>query len=223
MKLSFYSLRYVVIAILVAGLAFSCTTSDVTSSGIIQKRKYQKGFFVHHKSHQKSQAEQQNAEAQIIKHIDYTSLASMQKLQAEALPQFIASTDINMLPYTFDVKVADYGFETQAKTKPAISFDGVKTLVQAKAAQAVQSKINAHTAHATVPAPVTDGKSQLVALLLCIFVGALGIHRFYLGYTTIGIIQLLTAGACGIWTLIDLIRIITGDLQPVDGSYTETI
>lgn len=61
-------------------------------------------------------------------------------------------------------------------------------------------------------------KSQLIALLLVILVGGLGIHRFYLGYTTIGIIQLLTLGGCGVWALIDLIRIITGDLGPADGS-----
>jgi hypothetical protein len=69
----------------------------------------------------------------------------------------------------------------------------------------------------------TGGKSQLVALLLCIFVGYLGIHRFYLGYTGIGILELLTAGLCGILTLIDLIRIITGDLQPKGGEYETTI
>jgi TM2 domain-containing membrane protein YozV len=69
-----------------------------------------------------------------------------------------------------------------------------------------------------------DGsKSQLVALILVIFVGTLGIHRFYLGYTTIGIIQLLTLGGCGIWALIDLIRIITGDLTPKDGGYDKTL
>ncbi len=61
-------------------------------------------------------------------------------------------------------------------------------------------------------------KSQIAALLLCIFFGGLGIHRFYLGYTLIGIIQLLTLGGLGIWALIDLIMIITGDLKPADGS-----
>lgn len=61
-------------------------------------------------------------------------------------------------------------------------------------------------------------KSQIIALVLVLLAGYLGIHRFYLGYTGIGIIQLLTAGMCGIWTLIDLIRIITGDLKPKDGS-----
>jgi hypothetical protein len=63
------------------------------------------------------------------------------------------------------------------------------------------------------------GKSQLVALLLCIFLGGIGIHRFYLGYIGIGVIQLLTAGGCGIWALIDLVMIITGDLKPKSGDY----
>jgi len=68
-----------------------------------------------------------------------------------------------------------------------------------------------------------EGKSQVIALILVLLVGGLGIHRFYLGYTGIGIIQLLTLGGCGIWALVDLIRIITGDLQPKDGSYTKTL
>jgi TM2 domain-containing membrane protein YozV len=67
------------------------------------------------------------------------------------------------------------------------------------------------------------GTDQLVALLLVVLVGGLGIHRFYLGYTAIGVIQLLTLGGCGIWALIDLIRIITGDLKPYNGEYTRKI
>ncbi|MBU3676129.1 MAG: TM2 domain-containing protein [Chitinophagaceae bacterium] len=66
------------------------------------------------------------------------------------------------------------------------------------------------------------GKSQIIALILCIFLGAIGIHRFYLGYTWQGVVQLLTGGGCGIWALIDLIRIITGDLGPKDSSYDQT-
>ena len=60
-----------------------------------------------------------------------------------------------------------------------------------------------------------------MALILCLLVGGLGIHRFYLGYTTVGIIQLLTGGGCGIWALIDLIRIIMGDLKPKGGNYAQ--
>jgi TM2 domain len=75
----------------------------------------------------------------------------------------------------------------------------------------------------TSPAAVGGSKSQVTALILCALIGGLGIHRFYLGYTWQGVVQLLTLGGCGIWALIDLIRIITGDLQPKDGSYDKTL
>ena len=64
-----------------------------------------------------------------------------------------------------------------------------------------------------------EGKSQWMALILCALLGYLGIHRFYLGYTWQGIVQLLTAGGCGIWLTIDWVRIIMGDLKPKDGEY----
>ena len=88
-----------------------------------------------------------------------------------------------------------------------------------------QTTISQGTAIPTLssPAAVGSGKSQVVALILAIVVGGLGIHRFYLGYIWQGVVQLLTLGGFGIWALIDLIRIITGDLQPKDGSYSETL
>ncbi|MBK7302724.1 MAG: TM2 domain-containing protein [Saprospiraceae bacterium] len=91
-----------------------------------------------------------------------------------------------------------------------------------QADQQVLTQSKKETEKSPAEAP-SGGKSQLIALLLCFFLGGLGIHRFYLGYTTIGIIQLLTAGGCGIWALIDLIRIITGDLKPKDGDYSEKL
>lgn len=61
-------------------------------------------------------------------------------------------------------------------------------------------------------------KTKLTAILLAIFTGGFGVDRFYLGYTGLGVVKLLTAGGFGIWALIDLIRICTGSLRPADGS-----
>ena len=60
-------------------------------------------------------------------------------------------------------------------------------------------------------------KSRTTAILLCWFLGFFGIHRFYLGYGGIGLIQLLTFGGGTIWTFVDFIRLITGSLSDSDG------
>ena len=61
-------------------------------------------------------------------------------------------------------------------------------------------------------------KNWLATLLLCLFVGGIGIHRFYVGKVGTGILQLITLGGCGIWTIIDLIMIITGNFTDKDGN-----
>ena len=60
-------------------------------------------------------------------------------------------------------------------------------------------------------------KDWMVALILSLFLGGLGIDRFYLGYTGLGILKLITCGGCGIWSIIDLIMIAIGNLGDVNG------
>lgn len=62
-----------------------------------------------------------------------------------------------------------------------------------------------------------DSCDWLVTLLLCIFLGAFGVHRFYTKQVGIGILQLLTAGGCGIWIVIDVILIITDSYRDGNG------
>lgn len=65
--------------------------------------------------------------------------------------------------------------------------------------------------------PDASEKDWLTTLLLCFFLGGLGIHSFYVGKTVNGVIQLLTLGGCGIWALIDFIMIICGNYKDAQG------
>ena len=60
-------------------------------------------------------------------------------------------------------------------------------------------------------------KNWLATLLLCLFLGGIGVHRFYVGKVGTGILQLITLGGCGIWSLIDFVMIITGKFTDKDG------
>ena len=60
-------------------------------------------------------------------------------------------------------------------------------------------------------------KKFVPAVLLCFFLGGLGIHRFYLRRTGTGILMLLTLGGLGIWTLIDFVRLVIGSLGDAEG------
>lgn len=64
-------------------------------------------------------------------------------------------------------------------------------------------------------------KSKTTALIISILLGELGIDRFYLGYTGLGILKLITAGGCGIWWLVDIILIVTGRMKTKDGQELE--
>jgi hypothetical protein len=60
-------------------------------------------------------------------------------------------------------------------------------------------------------------KEWLTTILLSFFVGWLGIDRFYLGHTGLGILKLITFGGLGIWYVIDLILIVTGSMKDSKG------
>lgn len=56
----------------------------------------------------------------------------------------------------------------------------------------------------------TSHKSKTVALILCIFLGIIGVHHFYVGKIGMGILYLFTGGLFGIGWIIDIIKIASG-------------
>jgi hypothetical protein len=66
---------------------------------------------------------------------------------------------------------------------------------------------------------LTTDNTWLVTLLLCLFVGFLGIHRFYVGKSGTGFLQIITFGGFGLWVLIDLIMIVMGKFTDKEGNF----
>lgn len=61
-----------------------------------------------------------------------------------------------------------------------------------------------------------EAKSKMTMAIVCWLVGVFGVHRLMMGYSNWWL-MLLTGGGCGIWALIDLIKILTGSMKMADG------
>ncbi|HVJ89922.1 MAG TPA: TM2 domain-containing protein [Labilithrix sp.] len=89
----------------------------------------------------------------------------------------------------------------------------------AAAAAAMQPYGGAPMAGPGMPGAMVAGeqKSWMTTLLLALFVGWAGVHRFYTGHTLFGVLQLVTCGGGGIWQLVDIIFILTGKYTDAQG------
>lgn len=63
----------------------------------------------------------------------------------------------------------------------------------------------------------TSPKSKAVVLPLCIFLGVLGVHRYYVGKIGTGVLWTLTAGFFGIGWIVDIFTVALGGFYDVNG------
>ncbi len=230
-----------ILSLFIAGqILMSCTTSLLT----VEKRLYKNGYYVqfNNKSNKVKQAQINSENFTTSKqNVKNTQTIEIQQ-NTEMAETFIASTDNNTVMPIIETTTIEAPNQNQTEMTetsiastdnniviPVIRVNNIKKNNRMAEKQNVQKIVLAKSnikSKALEHKSTTAGngsKSQLVALLLCLFFGVLGIHRFYLGYTWQGVVQLLTGGGFGIWVLIDFIRIIIGSLQPKNGRYDKTL
>lgn len=72
-----------------------------------------------------------------------------------------------------------------------------------------------------VQGPILSDRNWLLAVLLCIFLGYLGIHRFYTGRIALGLGLLITGGGFGVWWVVDSIIFLVGAGKDDKGLYVK--
>lgn len=67
------------------------------------------------------------------------------------------------------------------------------------------------------PTPSTERPDRMLTLLLCLFLGSFGLHRFYTGHHLVGLAQLLSFGGCGAWWAMDVLALVRGTYADAEG------
>ena len=211
----------------IGGLFIAQLFSSCNTTFDISKRRYNKGFFIDVSSNEVKKSDNKNVASNTILPVEKISPAAPVQLSIteniaanikdqQSIATLTASTD-NKIANTVSPRMArkiNKALATYAMNEAQVEKNASATVTEAAKDTKDSKATKSHK---------SGSKSQLVAVLLAFFLGGLGIHRFYLGYTWQGVVQLLTLGGCGVWALIDFIRILIGDLGPKDGDYDKKL
>lgn len=190
----------------------------VLSSCTMEKRLYSSGYHIEWLNG-KNSPEKLNANVKSNTIEENTSVKES---------KIISST--NAFNNSFDLAVNDENTIASAEsnkivlsTQKHFSFQNTGTPVKAGTIKEMKKEIkqSIKKSKKITSTSATEGndKSLVVAVVLWFFLGGLGIHRFYLGYTGMGLLYLFTGALCGIGWIIDGILFLTGGLPPKNGKF----
>lgn len=203
--------KFYISALLVAVTTLASISANAQVS--VTKRKHLKGYSIELFGKKKAQVEENKTieTAAPSEKVEFTDVPTIVVRPVVETPTLTESTTPSIESVIANVDATAKSANTiSTKISPVKSSSKIEKQLKKE-----QSKITVakNKVEKQMAKKRRGGGIDTTALILCIFLGGLGVHRFYMGYTWQGIVQLLTGGGCGVWALIDLIRIITGDLQ----------
>jgi TM2 domain-containing membrane protein YozV len=216
------------------GLTFTAMALFLASCGsnaTITKRYHNRGFNIAWGGG--SSADGKN-ERPATKRVKLQSSATFsEKITVESVQE--NSKPIDFVASSANVDVAK-GVAPQKMEPSKMGSNVLKTTVaNAKLPSIFKPKLSKQVAVKNSPSKgdPRDGKGWVLSLVLCVLLGVLGIHRFYLGYTSIGLVLCIIGavsilynlntllGLLFIWSLIDFVRILTYKLEPKNSYYRD--
>lgn len=210
-------------------ILIALTTLFVTSC-TVEKRLYNKGLHVQwgtkYKTDKKEKVQAESVASTNFNEIESEENALAPSIESRSAGSFSPSEDeivdvsANDIPYEAEGAHSERTFTSQSTSNIQNStlVESANPISEVMKTSSDKTEKN-RTNHKQSADAESGSKSQIVAFILVLLLGLLGIHRFYLGYPGIGILMILTLGCFGILALVDLIRILLGDLKPKHGDY----
>ncbi|MFZ9432130.1 MAG: NINE protein [Bacteroidia bacterium] len=216
------------------GLAFTGMALFLASCGsnaTITKRYHNRGFNIAWGGGSSTDGKNDRPATKRVK--PKSSETFSEKITAESVQE--NSKPINFVAISANVDVAK-GVAPQKMEPLKMGSNVLKTTVaNAKLPSIIKPKLSKQVAVKNSPSKgdPRDGKGWGLSLVLALVLGVLGIHRFYLGYTSIGLVLCIIGtvslllnlntllGLLFIWSVIDFVRILTYDLEPKDSYYRD--
>lgn len=216
------------------GLAFTGMALFLASCGsnaTITKRYHNRGFNIAWGGGSSTDGKNDRPATKRVK--PKSSETFSEKITAESVQE--NSKPINFVAISANVDVAK-GVAPQKMEPSKMGSNVLKTTVaNAKLPSIIKPKLSKQVAVKNSPSKSDprDGKGWGLSLVLALVLGVLGIHRFYLGYTSIGLVLCIIGtvslllnlttllGLLFIWSVIDFVRILTYDLEPKDSYYRD--